>query len=158
MSATEIGYAATEHSCYGIFGTEKGYGATRRLSVARVPTQGVSPISLRPCYAVSGTSLAYAAISLGPCYAMSGTDLAYGTMPCPCQRTGAISLRACYATSGTDLAVAAYAVCGTDLGYAATSFSLPIVNNGDTPITLDLRLVNYRPTRSDIAIIVLRYA
>eukprot|EP00961_Rhodomonas_salina_P171680 2315017-Rhodomonas_salina.3 len=51
---------------------------------------------------------------LRPCYAMSGTDLAYS----------ASCLRACYATSGTALAYAATVCCamsGTELAYAATS-------------------------------------
>eukprot|EP00961_Rhodomonas_salina_P009566 129683-Rhodomonas_salina.1 len=34
--------------------------------------------SLRACYAMSGTAMAYAATCLRACYAMSGTDLPYG--------------------------------------------------------------------------------
>eukprot|EP00961_Rhodomonas_salina_P097791 1315814-Rhodomonas_salina.1 len=66
-----------------------------------------SAISIRACYAMSGTVLVYAAaISLGACYAISG-------------------LRACYAMSGTDIAYglrAFHATSGTDAAqwYGAT--------------------------------------
>eukprot|EP00961_Rhodomonas_salina_P010310 138426-Rhodomonas_salina.1 len=68
-------------------------------------------ISLRACYAVSGTDLAYAL--LPPYYAVRSTDIA-------------ISLRACCAMSGTDLAYRAiglrpcYAMSNTDVAYGAT--------------------------------------
>eukprot|EP00961_Rhodomonas_salina_P261206 3530058-Rhodomonas_salina.4 len=65
-------------------------------------------ISLRSCYAMSGTDLAYDVISLRACYARSGTDIACGT----------ICLRACYAMSGNDIASA---LAGTGLAYGATS-------------------------------------
>eukprot|EP00961_Rhodomonas_salina_P154159 2076502-Rhodomonas_salina.1 len=71
-------------------------------------------ISLRACYAMSGTDIGYIAIGLRTCYAMSGTELAYATCPVRCpvlrQRTvvkSAMCLRACYAMSGTDMAYAA---------------------------------------------------
>eukprot|EP00961_Rhodomonas_salina_P171017 2305774-Rhodomonas_salina.7 len=63
------------------------------LSLHRRPSGFQVPISLRTCYAMSGTDLAYGAICLRACYAVSGTDVG----------DGATCLRACYAMSGTDL-------------------------------------------------------
>eukprot|EP00961_Rhodomonas_salina_P073203 983480-Rhodomonas_salina.2 len=74
-------------------GTDLVYGATSRRAS---PTEQVA-ISLRACYAMSGTDLANDDVSLCACYAMSGTEIAYG----------AISLRACYTMPSTDLAYGA---------------------------------------------------
>eukprot|EP00961_Rhodomonas_salina_P132472 1782750-Rhodomonas_salina.2 len=53
-----------------------------------------SAISLRACYALSGTDKAFGAISLRACYAIPRTDIAYG----------AVSLRGCYALHGAETA------------------------------------------------------
>eukprot|EP00961_Rhodomonas_salina_P294407 3934552-Rhodomonas_salina.2 len=66
-------------------------------------------------YGVRGQRRVYFPISLRHCYAMSGTKLAYRpTPPGTEQAHGAIGLRACYAKSGTELAYAGgcpYACC-----------------------------------------------
>eukprot|EP00961_Rhodomonas_salina_P196311 2649739-Rhodomonas_salina.2 len=63
-----------------MFGTELAYGTTRPASTSRAsitPSPLVpSPISLRPCYAMSCTDPAYWYPVRLP-YAMSGTDLAH---------------------------------------------------------------------------------
>eukprot|EP00961_Rhodomonas_salina_P052333 702508-Rhodomonas_salina.6 len=51
-------------------------------------------ISLRACYAMSGTDIPHAA----SCYAMPSTDIAHSTS----------SLHACYATPGADLGAGLY--------------------------------------------------
>eukprot|EP00961_Rhodomonas_salina_P023507 315720-Rhodomonas_salina.1 len=48
------------------------------LVQAQDQVQTTVAISLRACYAMSGTDLDCGAIGLRACYAMSGTDLAYG--------------------------------------------------------------------------------
>eukprot|EP00961_Rhodomonas_salina_P261626 3535963-Rhodomonas_salina.3 len=107
--------------CDAMSGTRRMTRGSKRSSSSRPqPPRVSSPISLRACYAISGTGIAYGAISLRACYAISGTDLAYG----------AISLRACYAMSGTDLAYGASsggssnssntAAAGRILGYFPT--------------------------------------
>eukprot|EP00961_Rhodomonas_salina_P283213 3827301-Rhodomonas_salina.5 len=80
---TEIAYA---------LGTEIAYGASENhcclhyQAAAMVPP----PISLRLCYAMSGTDVASNAIAQRSCYAMSGTDIAYRAM----SGTAAIACRA----------------------------------------------------------------
>eukprot|EP00961_Rhodomonas_salina_P241317 3260585-Rhodomonas_salina.3 len=92
------------------------------FQVQNAPTPQQVRISLRACYAMFGTILAYDATCLRVCYAISGNDLVYATTTRPsvspslsAERTGrcAICLRACYAISGTDKAygpVASYAL------------------------------------------------
>eukprot|EP00961_Rhodomonas_salina_P144073 1939431-Rhodomonas_salina.1 len=64
-------------------------GAMRGTEIAHAGQEGGmtrllrSPISLRPCYAMSGTDLAYGAISLRPCYAMSLPAPYALPTPCP---------------------------------------------------------------------------
>eukprot|EP00961_Rhodomonas_salina_P279448 3774984-Rhodomonas_salina.1 len=99
MSGTDLGYAATAVPASGSGGCS-------------FPSE-LSPISLRPCYAMSGTDPAQSASGIRACYAMSGTGLAYGAF---CERI-------CYAMSGIDLADrasslrACYAMSGTDVAY-----------------------------------------
>eukprot|EP00961_Rhodomonas_salina_P232525 3141394-Rhodomonas_salina.3 len=52
-----------------VCGTELGYAATRR-STPRSLLRSSAAISLRACYAIPGTDIAYADISLRACYAM----------------------------------------------------------------------------------------
>eukprot|EP00961_Rhodomonas_salina_P084575 1136128-Rhodomonas_salina.1 len=72
-----------------------------------------------PCYAISGTDIAYGSYApwrmlLRPCCAVSGTDLAYSPMlsayalATRCPVLFPIALRT------------SYAMCGTDLEYGAT--------------------------------------
>eukprot|EP00961_Rhodomonas_salina_P062717 841919-Rhodomonas_salina.1 len=72
MAGTELAYGATR-AC-AVCGTELAYGATRvcfQAGSSRV--RSASPrISLRACYAMSGTDIAYGAICLRACSAMSG--------------------------------------------------------------------------------------
>eukprot|EP00961_Rhodomonas_salina_P264946 3581658-Rhodomonas_salina.2 len=67
-------------------------------------------MSLRTCYAMSGTDLAYAATGLRAPYAVCGTDLGHA----------AIGLRPCYAMASTDTLLSAYAMPGTERAYGPT--------------------------------------
>eukprot|EP00961_Rhodomonas_salina_P300943 3940270-Rhodomonas_salina.3 len=93
-------------AAYAVSGTEIAYGAMRFLrggggaagrgqSAARYVAQGMS-ISLRACYAMSGTDIrppyAMPGTGLRACYAMPGTAIVSGSSP-----------RACYAMPGTDV-------------------------------------------------------
>eukprot|EP00961_Rhodomonas_salina_P118643 1597324-Rhodomonas_salina.2 len=59
----------------------------RPVTPSGAGVQVSAPISLRACYAMSGTDIAYCDIALRACYAMSHTDLAYRAisraMRCP---------------------------------------------------------------------------
>eukprot|EP00961_Rhodomonas_salina_P272837 3686683-Rhodomonas_salina.1 len=91
-------------------------------------------ISLRVCYAVSGTKPAHSAMRACARYAMPGNDLACGVATGPRRGntaadkewivhkrySGTTSLRACYALSGTDNSVSRYLPtrCGTEPTHA----------------------------------------
>eukprot|EP00961_Rhodomonas_salina_P250154 3381481-Rhodomonas_salina.2 len=60
---------------YAMSGTDLAYDATREVQVL-AQEQCIVAVSLRPCYAIFGTGIAYAAISPRLCYAISSTDLA----------------------------------------------------------------------------------
>eukprot|EP00961_Rhodomonas_salina_P212324 2867045-Rhodomonas_salina.7 len=71
------------HIRYAMSGTDVAYhnamsGTDRAYRAMRCPLMSRCAISLRPAYAMSGTSLVYAAICLRVCYAKSGTEIAYG--------------------------------------------------------------------------------
>eukprot|EP00961_Rhodomonas_salina_P083016 1115479-Rhodomonas_salina.2 len=127
-----------------VCGTDLGYAA-RPSPVAhhQLPAglKQPGPISLRACYALSGTDLACGAgIYLRACYALSGTDLAHaaamlaafhmdfaaGAQPVEdfaahVRSATPTCLRACYAMPGTDLALrTCYAMRGTELAYGAS--------------------------------------
>eukprot|EP00961_Rhodomonas_salina_P005507 74791-Rhodomonas_salina.4 len=72
MSGTDLAYGA-------IASTGFGPASGRRASVSMVLESDLvqTATSLRACYAMSGTELAY---GLRTPYAISGTDLAYGAM------------------------------------------------------------------------------
>eukprot|EP00961_Rhodomonas_salina_P253296 3423477-Rhodomonas_salina.1 len=100
-------------------------GQTTRLvlrALSATERDGTAAISLRICYAVSGSDIAYQpceppnllyAMTLRICYAMPGNDVVSLSV-----------LFTCYAESGTEIGCAAscisYAVSGTERGYAAT--------------------------------------
>eukprot|EP00961_Rhodomonas_salina_P053848 722880-Rhodomonas_salina.2 len=62
-----------------------------------------------PAYVLRGVR-----VSLRPCYAMSGTDLACGT-------TAMSGMEMVIACLRMVLLLSAYAICGTDLAYGATA-------------------------------------
>eukprot|EP00961_Rhodomonas_salina_P250571 3387345-Rhodomonas_salina.1 len=68
MPSTELGYAATAMS-----GTDLGYAHAPRPELCYAATH--MPCDVR-------TDIAYALMSLRTCYAMSGTDIAYGRVRC----------------------------------------------------------------------------
>eukprot|EP00961_Rhodomonas_salina_P258745 3496326-Rhodomonas_salina.9 len=130
------------------------------------------------CYALSSTAMPHAAISLRACYAMSGTETAYAAARCPePTRLAVLSeggrgqergrerarkergqgggrLRAryvptlcCYAMSGTDIAyaISPYAVCSTELAYAATQV---LHAAGERLVEVEEAMaIGYAPTR-----------
>eukprot|EP00961_Rhodomonas_salina_P051554 692188-Rhodomonas_salina.2 len=60
----------------GFGGQTPGMGATPGYRMGMTP--GALAISLRACYAMPGTCLAYGGICVRTCYAMPGAGLAYG--------------------------------------------------------------------------------
>eukprot|EP00961_Rhodomonas_salina_P013290 178554-Rhodomonas_salina.1 len=100
MSGTDIAYNATRHSWQ--------------------PSLVSDAVSLRACYAMSGTDVQHGATNLHSCYAMFGTDVQYG----------ATNLRACYAMLGTDVPYAATRARGSLARSLVLSLLSPYAANG----------------------------
>eukprot|EP00961_Rhodomonas_salina_P008786 119595-Rhodomonas_salina.2 len=113
MCSTELAYAATLALC-----DVRYLASVCRYDVLHDVRRSYA-ISLRACYALSGTDLAYAAICLRVCYTLARTDLAKGAIGLRDVRF-ASSLCACYAMSGTRIAYfdLPYAMPGTVIAYA----------------------------------------
>eukprot|EP00961_Rhodomonas_salina_P002876 39279-Rhodomonas_salina.3 len=79
MSGTDVGYAATR--------SRMRTSRPRSLSAVTRRGQVKSAISLRACYAMSGTDIAYAAANL-PTHvlALSGTEIAYAATRAPIEK------------------------------------------------------------------------
>eukprot|EP00961_Rhodomonas_salina_P303054 3941078-Rhodomonas_salina.6 len=145
MSGTEVAYGMTRekrklHEEVSAYGCAMRCPVLRKRMVlcgVRFPSlsawrgRNQVSISLRACYAMSGTDIAYGAISLRACYAMSGTGTFLSAYPFATRRPvltqrlsayaratrsanlvlttdpASISLRGCYAESGTDIAYGA---------------------------------------------------
>eukprot|EP00961_Rhodomonas_salina_P305176 3941890-Rhodomonas_salina.2 len=104
MSGTEIACGATRCGASKAprrLRTRRSYlASTSRLQSTNAPMLRYA-ISLRCCYAMSGTETENGCTCLRTCYAMSGTELAYD----------AISTHNCYAVSGTKLPYDAICLC-----------------------------------------------
>eukprot|EP00961_Rhodomonas_salina_P134844 1813766-Rhodomonas_salina.1 len=153
VCGTEIAYAAVLRARYPYDPTKRGTTETghgtetarvrsgkrtrRRGCGRRLSASCRHAISLRACYAMSGTEIPYDAISLRACYAMSGTEIPYGD----------ISLRACYAMSGTEIRYGAislracYAMSGTEIPYGTISLRACCAMSGTDTVWC------YLPTR-----------
>eukprot|EP00961_Rhodomonas_salina_P302235 3940764-Rhodomonas_salina.4 len=119
-------------SAYAMPGTDILYDAVGIL--------GRDAMSLRECYAMSGTGLVRAAVCLRSCYAVSGTGLAYSPTQCLAMSGTALAytdtgflrilletlaietqcVGTCQVNSATSLR-ASYAMSGTGIAYASTS-------------------------------------
>eukprot|EP00961_Rhodomonas_salina_P303717 3941342-Rhodomonas_salina.2 len=129
LCSTERAYAALRVCCptrmLRVFGTERAYGAVGKMGGAS-KAFAVEEVSLRVCFAMSGTDVAYGGIALRVCCAMSGTDRAYGGITLRACCASPHNLRARYAMSGTGIAYstvalhACYAMSGTETASAWT--------------------------------------
>eukprot|EP00961_Rhodomonas_salina_P015940 214432-Rhodomonas_salina.2 len=94
----------------------------------------------RTCYATPSTEIAHGAILLLPCYAVSGTDLAYAVLSAhalvpynPRYCTARMVLRARYAMSGTDVAGEVFTVEREGV-VLVEDISIPVVTIGENDL------------------------
>eukprot|EP00961_Rhodomonas_salina_P212794 2874201-Rhodomonas_salina.3 len=127
MPGTDLAYGATRRSEEGFQRVDAAFGGggqTERARFGGGPQKfgrrsrrvggRLAATSLRACYAMSGTGIAYRDMHLRACYAMSGTGIAYGTTPCPVLSQHMVLRHVrywhtiwCYATPSTEIDYAA---------------------------------------------------